>query len=88
MDLHHGLEEEEEEEEGEDVAVSLVRGDWDCGERVSEVWNWEEKRKGERRLEVEDEEFLRTSVEAIEVNRRKFENRERERERERERRGF
>jgi hypothetical protein len=34
-------------------------------------------------LEVEDEEFLRTSVEAIEVNRRKFENRERERERER-----
>jgi hypothetical protein len=35
-------------------------------------------------LEVEDEEFLRTSVEAIEVNRRKFENRERERERERE----
>jgi hypothetical protein len=29
MDLHHGLEEEEEEEEeeGEDVAVSLVRGD-------------------------------------------------------------
>jgi hypothetical protein len=30
-------------------------------------------------LEVEDEEFLRTSVEAIEVNRRKFENRERER---------
>jgi hypothetical protein len=26
MDLHHGLE-EEEEEEGEDVAVSLVRGD-------------------------------------------------------------
>lgn len=60
MDLHQGMEEEE-------GVASSVRGDWEIGERVREVWNWEEKRKGERRLE---EEFLRASEVAIEANRR------------------
>lgn len=62
MDLHQGF-----EEEGDEVVLSLVRGDWDWGERVREVWNWEENRRGERSLEEEEEEFRRRSVVAIDA---------------------
>lgn len=57
VDFHQGF-----EEEWDGVVLSLAIEDWDWVERVREVWNWEEKRRGETRLQVEYEEFRRIST--------------------------